>query len=541
MVACVNTYFSSLHPKWGLSPIPVPILLSLAFLAACSAAPPTKATPPSRQAQFDAIVDEVTARYDLPGIAVGVIENGVVVYTRTSGELLAGSGQPITPDTLFKIASNTKAMTTGVLARLVDAGKLRWEDPVIRYLPQFRMHDPWVTREMQVRDLVIHNSGLRSGAGDLMFWPEPNLFTRADVIAGLAHLQPVHSFRSHYDYDNLLYIVAGEVAAAASGVTYEELVRRELFTPLQMTRCQVGEFDRDAVGDVAQPHMRQGDRNVPIRRDEAIVPQVTMAAAGGVRCSLNDMLTWMTMWLAPQSGSAKPWLSSEQRTALWTAHTPMPLSQRMRDWEGSQFNAYGYGWRLSDVDGVWRVAHTGTLAGMFSAVTLLPEKGVGFVFMINGEAGEARTVLSQMLVKYFTAPDDSRTAAQYAELLAKERAQQPAASQKPDVSARQLAAAAELDQHLGVYRDPWFGEASLCPHAGGVRFSAAKSPKLTGDVMRSAERFLIDWLSDEIDAEAWLDFAPGTPATLRLRKVDPEADFSYDYEDLVFTQVAKCP
>ena len=170
-----------------------------------------------------------SARYDLPGIALGVIENGEVIYMRTSGELLAGSAQPITPDTLFKIASNTKAMTTGVLARLVDAGKLRWEDPVIRYLPQFRMHDPWVTREMQVRDLVIHNSGLRAGAGDLMFWPEPNLFTRADVIAGLAHLEPVHSFRSHYDYDNLLYIVAGEVAAAAGGVSYEELVRREFF------------------------------------------------------------------------------------------------------------------------------------------------------------------------------------------------------------------------------------------------------------------------------------------------------------------------
>ena len=123
-------------------------------------------------------------------------------------------------------------MTTGVLARLVDAGKLRWDDPVTRYLPQFRMHDPWVTREMQVRDLLMHNSGLREGAGDLMFWPEPNLFTRADIIAGLAHLKPAHSFRSHYDYDNLMYVVAGEVAAAAAGASYEALVQRELFEPL---------------------------------------------------------------------------------------------------------------------------------------------------------------------------------------------------------------------------------------------------------------------------------------------------------------------
>src|SRR5690606_2282286 len=116
----------------------------------------------------------------LPGLALGVIHDGKVVYTRTAGELIAGSGRKIDNDTLFKIASNSKAMTTGVLARLVDAGKLQWTDPVTKCLPQFRMHDPWVTRNMQVRDLLIHNSGLGAGAGDLMLWPDPNLFTRAD-------------------------------------------------------------------------------------------------------------------------------------------------------------------------------------------------------------------------------------------------------------------------------------------------------------------------------------------------------------------------
>lgn len=204
---------------------------------------------------LDAVFDEVMARYRLPGLAVGVVENGKVVYTRAAGELIAGEGRKIDTQTLFKIASNSKAMTTATLARLVDAGKLRWDDPVVKYLPQFRMHDAWVGREMQVRDLLIHNSGLRAGAGDLMLWPEPNTFTRADIIHGLAYLKPQHSFRSRYDYDNLLYIVAGEVAAAAGGAPYEELVRREVFTPLGLKRCQVGEWRRDAIGNVAQPHM----------------------------------------------------------------------------------------------------------------------------------------------------------------------------------------------------------------------------------------------------------------------------------------------
>ena len=428
-------------------------------------------------------------------------------------------------------------MTTGVLARLVDAGKLRWDDPVTRYLPQFRMRDPWVTREFQVRDLLLHNSGLREGAGDLMLWPDPNLFTRADIIAGLAHLQPEHSFRSHYDYDNLMYVVAGEVAAAAAGTSYEELVKRELFAPLQMTRCQSGGFERDVVGNVAQPHMREGDRNVVIRKDPEKIPVSTSGPAGGIRCSLDDMLKWMQMWLDPDS----QWLTPAQRRAVWTPHMPMPLSARQHRWDASHFNAYGYGWRISDVDSVLRVAHTGTLAGMYSAVTLLPDQKSGFVFMINGEGSEARTVLNEVLVKAFTAPGERRRVADYAAELAQERQQETQGS-PPPAPARTRPAAAMLADKLGVYRDPWFGEVTICPRGDGVGFVAAKSPQLDGEVMQAGERLLVDWRDDSIDAEAWLDFStpPVIPMGLRLSKIDPEADFSYDYEDLAFTRVGDC-
>ena len=384
---------------------------------------------------YDAMVDDAMARYHLPGLAVGVIENDKVVYVRTAGERVAGAGQPITPDTLFKIASNSKAMTTALLARLVDAGKLHWDDPVLKYLPQFRMHDPWVTRNLDVQDLLAHNSGLREGAGDLMLWPEPNRFTRADIIAGLAYLKPQHSFRAAYAYDNLLYVVAGEVAAAVGGASYEELVRREVFEPLGLSRCRVGEWRRDEVGNVAQAHMRKDGRNVVIRADEAIVPAITSAAAGGIRCSLTDMLVWARNWLAPDARQ-QAWLSPEQRSAVWTPHTPMPISPRRRNWEHSHFYAYGFGWRLADVDGVWSVSHTGTLAGMYSVLTLLPEKHSGFVVLINGEGDEARSVLNEVLVKHFTAPEQSGSVADYAARIAAETAAPDKAS-APDVSARE--------------------------------------------------------------------------------------------------------
>src|SRR5690606_20954629 len=192
------------------------------------------------------------------------------------------------------------------------------------------------TREMQVRDLLIHNSGLGPGAGDLMLWPEPNDFTREDVIAGLAHLRPRWSFRSRYAYDNTLYIVAGEVAAAAGGAPFDALLRREVFEPLGMHGCRIGEWRVDAAGSVAAPHVR-GEAGWVARPDGEVVADMPMAAAGGVRCGLGDMLRWVKAWLDPdmQDGQGRPWLSAEQREAAWTAHMPMPLSRRMREWNRS--------------------------------------------------------------------------------------------------------------------------------------------------------------------------------------------------------------
>ena len=492
------------------------------------------------KAEVDAVFDQVVARYRLPGLALGIVEDGKVVYARTAGELVEGEGRRIDSATLFKIASNTKSMTTATLARLVDAGKLHWDDPVVRWLPDFRMYDPWVGREMQVRDLLIHNSGLRAGAGDLMLWPEPNTFTRADIIHGLGYLKPQRSFRAGYDYDNLLYIVAGEVAAAAGGAPYEQLVRREVFEPLGMRRCQVGQWRRDEVGNVAQPHMRQGERNIPVRSDGDVIVATTMDPAGGIRCSLDDMLAWVGNWLKPvgEGKGEKPWLSREQREALWAPQMPMPLSRRMREWDNSHFSAYGYGWRLADVDGTFKVSHTGTLMGMYSMVTLLPDKGTGFVILINGEGEQARTVLGQVLVKRYTRPDPSLTVAHYADLLAQEDAKRPATEKAPDTSRRKAVKPGELESRLGVYRDPWFGEVSLCRDGDAARLRASKSPMLTGIVQRVGKRMLVNWDDASVDAEAWLDFPQATQ--MRMSKVDPDADFSYDFEDLSFERVRGC-
>ena len=228
------------------------------------------------------------------------------------------------------------------------------------------------------------------------------------------------------------------------------------------------------------------------------MPAIASAAAGGVRCSLNDMLTWMRMWLDPElkpPGQDRAWLSRAQHEALWTAHTPMPMSEQQKRWNNGNFSAYGYGWRLSDVDGVLRVAHTGTLGGMYSALNLLPDKRSGFVFMINGEGSRARAVLNAALVKQFTAPGRAPPAAWYIEEL-KAEDQASASAHRPAhmrLPMRQLASPSSLAPWLGRYRDPWFGEISICERDRHVRFDSVKSPLMTGDVMRVGERLLVDW------------------------------------------------
>jgi D-alanyl-D-alanine dipeptidase len=264
------------------------------------------------------------------------------------------------------------------------------------------------------------------------------------------------------------------------------------------------------------------------------VPTLTSAAAGGIRCSLDDMLTWAKAWLVPGD-----WLSPEQRAAVWTPHMPMPLSAQTRAWEKANFLSYGYGWRLTDANGRFKAAHTGTLAGMYSYLSLLPEAKTGWVILINGNGGEARVVLNQALVAHFTDRDNAKSVTQYADELAKAAtaAVPAAAATVTDTSQRVPATPAQLRERLGVWRDPWFGEVSLCAAGDRVEFRSHKSPQLTGIVQRVGEAWLADWNEASVDAEAWLRFEGDK---LAMALVDPDADFSYDYQDLAFTRVRDC-
>ena len=214
-------------------------LLAIALLGACATQP--SVTP----REIDRLVTAAMQEFSVPGVAVGVIKDGVVVHAAGYGVRELGLDAPVDTETLFRIASTSKAFTTASLAMLVDEGKLDWNDKVVDHIPDFALYDPWVTQEFTILDLLTHRSGLVSGAGDLMLWPKPNRFTREDIIHGLRYFKPESAFRTEYAYDNLLYIVGGELVPAVTGIAFEDFVDERILGKLGARRCFAGRIRRN--------------------------------------------------------------------------------------------------------------------------------------------------------------------------------------------------------------------------------------------------------------------------------------------------------
>ena len=274
-------------------------------------------------------------------------------------------------------------------------------------------------------------------------------------------------------------------------------------------------------------------------------PAIASAPAGGIRCSLDDMLAWASNWLAADRRRRLQWLGDAQRAEMWKPRTPMPISAQRRRWDNTHYYAYAYGFRVADVDGAWTVSHTGTLGGMYSMMMLLPDRKSGFVFMINGDGGNARTVLGQVLLKLFTDRREIRRASR-AMRTNSPCPRRPRQSTRPGRHCRTSPRASrfapsQMQAWLGIWRDPWFGDVRICAVGEGVEWRSLKSPKMHGKVGELGGRYLLRWDDIAVDENAWLDFSgEGDARRLRMAKLDPDGDFSSDYEDLAFVRVGGC-
>ena len=368
-----------------------------------------------------------------------------------------GDSTPVDEFTMFGIGSNTKAFTTAALATLVDAGKLSWDDPVYQRLPGFVMYDPYVSHEMTIRDLLTHRSGMGLGEGDLLFWPH-STYTREEIIYKLRFMKPASSFRSHYAYDNLLYMTAGQIIPAVTGTSWDDYIRQRIFAPLGMNHSNVSNANFKPGDNFAFPHSRL-DGKLQVIPFEVLD---NAGPAGAINSCAADMAKWVQLQLnrgkfIDRDGR----LFSEQHSKeMWSPQTILPIGDPPAGLAAlkANFADYALGWGLRDYHGRKLVGHTGGVAGFVSRVMLVPEENLGVVVLTNAEEdGAFDSILYHVLDHYFGLAAhrldrrfqnvEDKEEKDAAETMKKAEGAR-AADSKPSLP---------LEKYAGVYNDAWYG------------------------------------------------------------------------------------
>jgi CubicO group peptidase (beta-lactamase class C family) len=515
----------------------VPALLILAFSLSASAAPP---------AGFNARVDKLRQEIGVPGMAIAIVEDGKVTLAKGFGVRALGAPERVDADTIFPTGSTGKAFTVAALGILVDQGKIGWDDKVIDRLPGFQMYDPWVTREMTIRDLLVHRSGLGLGAGDLLFVPRTNL-SRAESVRRLRYIKPATSFRSGFAYDNILYMVAGQLIEAVSGETWETFVAGHVLKPAGMLHSTTDNDLRFVNADRAQPHARLngalrgiGDQS---RLDERDDLGRTAAPAGGLAISANDMARWLQIQLddgsLPGGGRLFSAAAHEQ---MWLPVTLQPIAPRPDNLKLTQpmFNTYALGWDVRDYRGAKIVWHGGAVFGFLAAVVLVPEKHVGFSILINSEDGEIINGLLFELLDHYLAQPGNDWPAKFRALKQQRMGDALKAYQEAAASPAHVGPSLPLERYAGTYADPWYGNIEVALANGKLTIDFKSTPRMRGNLEHWQYDSFITRLDDKSIEPAYVSFglnADGKVERVTMRPVSPAADFSYDYQDLLFTPV----
>jgi CubicO group peptidase (beta-lactamase class C family) len=499
-------------------------------------------SPTALPADLDAYVASSMKTFDVPGIAVAIVKDGRVLVAKGYGVRKLGEPTPVDEFTLFGIGSNTKAFTTAALATLVDEGKLSWDDPVYQRLPGFVMYDPYVSHEMTIRDLLTHRSGTGLGEGDLLFWPHTT-YTRNEIIYKLRFMKPASSFRSHYAYDNLLYMTAGQIIPAVTGTSWDDYIRQRIFTPLGMTHSNVSNANIKPGDDVAFPHSRLAGKL-------HVIPFEILDNAGPAG-SINSCAADMAKWVLLQLNRGKfpdrdAHLFSEERSReMWSPQTILPIGDPPPSLTGlkANFADYALGWGLRDYHGRKLVGHTGGVGGFVSRVMLVPEENLGVVVLTNAEEGGAfDSILFHVLDHYFGLPPTDWITAfksredteekDAAETVKKAEASR-AADSKPSLP---------LEKYAGVYNDAWYGPITIRAENAGLVISFDHTPTMIGDLQHwQHDTFKAHWRDRNIE-DAFLTFAlnpDGSIDNAKMAAVSPLADFSFDYQDLLLKPTEK--
>lgn len=482
---------------------------------------------------IDSLVNATLKAFDVPGIAVGIVKDGKIVHAKGYGVRSLKTMQPVDEQTLFGIASNSKAFTTAALSLLVDEGKLSWDDKVRRHIPEFKLYDGFVTEEFTIRDLVTHRSGLGLGAGDLMFFPEGTNNTPDSIIKNLQYLKPVSSFRSKYDYNNNLFIVAGEVIHRISGLSWADFIEQRFMQPLGFDKSRASYSRVKDNANIIDAHAPVDGKAIAIPHDW----HETANAAGGIMSNIADLSKWaITLMNDGVLPDGKKLISKRALNEMWSPQTVVPTGAGAYN---THFSAYGLGWFLSDVKGYKQVTHTGGLIGTVTQVILLPELKLGIIVLTNQQAGAAFTAISNTIKdSYLGYPNRN-----WVKTLSERVNEFNANNKKITDSIYKIVSVAQQSKCniadtalLGYYKDNWFGGINITKKNGGLWIACEKSVRLFGELLPfKGTTYIAKWSDRSYDADAYVTFTLGTDGKatgFKMEAISPATDFSFDFHDL---------
>jgi CubicO group peptidase (beta-lactamase class C family) len=514
--------------------------LALAGAAQAAPAPALQLPPGARPADIDKLVARAQQVFTVPGVSVAIVQDGQVLFAKGYGVRANGKPGAVDADTLFGIGSNTKAFTVAALGMLVDEGKLHWDDKVIDLMPQVQLYDPYVTRELTVRDILTHRSGLGLGSGDLMLFP-PSDFSRAEIIRNLRYFKPASSFRSKYAYDNLLYILAGELVPTLTGTSWEDFVQSKILDRLG-TGC-AATVSTIKGANVAKPHVLDAGKLIETEQDRS----TAYDPAGSIQCNAAGMAAWANLQLADgKFPDGQALFSSAAHKEMWTPQTLEPVPPEAAELTKTRFRAYGLAWNLEDYQGYRRVTHTGGLIGMVSYVSLIPEKKLGIIVLTNQQSGGAMGSIMQTLLDDFLVGKPTRDWVAWWQARTDEATKRGAeadAAADAAVKASGGKPALPLDAYVGVYHDVWRGDVEVKRVGDHLRMVFSRTKGMAGDMHpMKGDVFAVRWDDRTIKADALANFTTGMDgavAGLKMAPLSPTVDFSFDFQDLDFRKVRK--
>lgn len=487
------------------------------------------------ESQIDKLVNTALQKFNVAGTGIAIIKDGKVIHMKGYGLSSVTTKEKVNEHTRFAIASNSKAFTSMALAILVDRKQLRWTDKVVDYIPNFKMYDSYVTANFTIVDLLTHRSGLGLGAGDLMFFPDGADFTMDDIVQSFQYQKPQSGFRTKFDYDNLLYIVAGEVVKQVSGKSWSAFVEENIMIPLGMNESAGTHQRLKNKKNIAAPHADIKGKLIPLKAFDLGVGE----AAGGINASINDLAKWVQMKLDNGKYADTTLVSRKNHDFMWTPQTNQSFNPISKSRYKTHLNAYGLGWGIRDIKGHMVYSHTGGLPGMLSQVLLVPEIGLGIIVLTNTSDGGGAlfsAVTNTILDSYIGLEDFGWTDKYAAYINRNKKSADKVTDDVWKTVAKANTQKVEIKNLIGTYKDNWFGKIKIYKKDGQLWFKSMRSPKLQGRMQfYKANTFAVKWAYQDMNADAFVMFTlneNGNAIGIKMKGISPNIDFSFDFQDL---------